>query len=398
MAQGTFEIECQDAVARLKSAIIELLDAGEANPHKPQDISRKFGINKTLTWSLSRFLECEGPMEAVAYVPGAGTLARVAAAFPSTPRLIEAKARLKDAATGFDAMIARHADDRATLDLILDNVGREDPLELSRRLTFRGNSGLCGVQARTRLGAWFLAPNRDDPTMLDMADLRGYVRVRRLRPNVEWPIFKLRAWSGAHDPIERQTWEAVDPAAGSGVPLLREFCKGELPAIDETPTPEGKDYTVRSGPIGNAGAFDCFTAERMRRVAPRFRTTADTTGEVGTTISTPCESLIIDLIFHKDMREVMTAESLVFSEIIPHGMPTPGRDDRRVLPLRPRLIPLAGHPPAVATPMVPRYSEMQQVMFGAMGWEAREFTGLRLELQHPPLHSHVVVRFDLPER
>ncbi len=400
MQDGVFEVECQEAVSRLKSALIELFDAGQADPQRPQDVARRLGVNKTLTWSISRFLETPGAIESLSFVPGAGSIARVAGAFPDSPRIVEAKLRVNAAAIDFDAMIEKHAGDRSTLELILDNMARHegDALELSRRLMFRGQSGISGVQAKARLSTWFIAPSPDDPTQLDLATLRGYIRIRRLRPNVEWPIFKTRAWGGTDDQLDRSGWQPIDPDSPPEAPLMREFCRGELPVVGAEATPEGLDFVLRSGPVGNMGSFDCFTGEMMRHAVSRYAQTKDETGELGNAITTPCETLVFDVLYHKSLREVARAEPIIFGEIFAQRQPTPSGTDGRVLPIRPGLVEIAGTPPAVATALVPRYSEMVQFTCARCRWDLKDFAGLRLEMQYPPLHSQIVLRFALPRR
>ncbi|NUQ68135.1 MAG: hypothetical protein HUU18_07650 [Phycisphaerales bacterium] len=399
MSHETFETECAQVVSRLKSALIELFDAGHENPQQPQDVSRSLGINKTLTWSISRLLEAPSAIEAIPFIPGAGSIAKVADAFPKSPQLIEAKLKVRQAANEYDAMIARHAGDRATLELILDNILTDegDRLGLSRRLTFRGNSGICGVQAKARLTTWIIVPNADNPDRLDLVTIRGYVNVRRLRPSVEWPIFKVRVWDDSPSSnLER--WRPVDRSSEDGVPLLREFCRGELPPIDVTDNAKGRDFVVRSGPIGNAASFDCFTAEYMRGDVPRYRSDGDDTGEVGTSITTPCEHLVFDLLYHASLKECAKSESMIFGETFAQGQRTPATHDPRELPIPTRLTEIAGKPPAVATPLIPRYADMTQRVLDEIGINPAELRGLRLELDYPPLNSQLLIRFPLETR
>lgn len=402
MQTGTFESECEQAVSELKAALIDLYDAGNADPKRPQDVARKLGINKTLTWNISRFLESPKPIEAISFAPGSASITKVAAAFPESPLLVEAKARVATAATRFDEMIAKHAGDRATLELIIDNAlpDQADALELSRQLSFRGQSGIAGVQAKTRLATWFLAPNPADPDKVDMVNLRGLVHVRRLRPQVEWPMFKIRAWTSGEDQIvEEERWEPVDKNEDPKHPkLLKQFCRGPLPHVVADESRGGADYILRDGPVGNAGSFDSFWGELLRGAASRYATASDSIGEVGVSITMPCESMVFDLIYHRSMREVATVEPLVFNDIVARNQPTPGREDSRRLPMRPRVVPLAGPRPAVSTPLVPRYAEMAQMTFDRMGWDPSEFVGVRVEMEYPPLHSTILLRFQLPTK
>ena len=179
---------------------------------------------------------------------------------------------------------------------------------------------------------------------------------------------------------------------------MTEFCRGEIPQVDATNTEQGRDYVMRSGEVGNTGAFDCFAGEIMRSEVGRYATPEDQIGEVGMVISMPCESIVIDLLYHRDLDFISQATSILFSEVIPHGQQTPAANDSKVLPIRPRLTALAGSPPAVATPLVPRYSEMVQRVFDRAGWNPSDFAGVRVEMEYPPLHSQLMIRFPLPKK
>src|SRR4051812_20958605 len=149
-----FETECRVRVGELRSAFIELYDAVGADPFSPQIFSRKFKVNKTLAWNVARLIQSANPVQAIVHVPGASSLERVIQATAKHGANPEVVARARKAADDFRKMIEAHAGDRPTMDLIVDGVGRDgdgSELDLSRKLAFRGNSGLYGVQARARL-------------------------------------------------------------------------------------------------------------------------------------------------------------------------------------------------------------------------------------------------------
>ena len=91
-----------------------------------------------------------------------------------------------------ERMVSRHVGDRPTLELVRDSLPdrSHDRLIVSRKLAFRGNSGIWGVQARTRLNAAFVAPSHDDPEMLDAANVGGRVqlllRIENPAHRIEW--------------------------------------------------------------------------------------------------------------------------------------------------------------------------------------------------------------------
>ncbi len=67
-----------------------------------------------------------------------------------------------------------------------------DRLVKSRKLAFKGNSGIWGAQSRVRMNTSFIAPNRDNPELLDYAQIGGYSDLQRLRVNGAWPLFRMR--------------------------------------------------------------------------------------------------------------------------------------------------------------------------------------------------------------
>jgi hypothetical protein len=217
--------------------------------------------------------------------------------------------RVRTAVKALDNMVERHVGDRATLELIVDGISpnRGDHLELSRKLAFRGNSGLWGVQAKTRLMTVMMAPNAVDPDRIDMAIVRGYVGFRRLRSDVRWPIFQLRGW-GEEGGSMTAPWQPLDASGdeNSRLPLLRMFSNVGPNDVEEVKTTKGVDYMLQPGPIGNIGAIDCFIGDFDRAAASKYRTDQDTTGEFGATISAPTERLIFDLIVHESLDFALT--------------------------------------------------------------------------------------------
>ena len=395
-----FETECRDRVAQLRIALIELYDSVGADPATPQDVARKFRLNKTLTWNVARLLQASDDLAAVHHVPGESSLQKVIAAtarYGADPQTV---ARARQAVQDFRQMIDEHAGDRPTLDLIIDGAGRgqDKSLELSRRLAFRGNSGLYGVQARTRVVANFLSPNPDDPDRLDMVTVSGYVGFRRLRSGVRWPLFKPRSWGISSDPAEQRDIEPVEPSdeAAAGFPLMPSFARGSLPKITRVMNSEGRTFVLEAGPVGNEGAFDCFWGDILRGAVNRSSTAKGECGEFGANITAPAERLIMDIIVDEELDFALAPEMLVFGRSFAHGHPTGGNDDPSLLPIQHPISLLAGSPPLVNTPLVPNYARLVSRVYERMAWDPKRFRGVRLSLEYPPLGSNVILRFKLP--
>ena len=394
----TLEQECQHAVDRLRAALIDLYDSVGADPSSPQDVARSFRIGSTLSWNIAKLLQAPDGLAAVPHVPGSASIEKILKATRSRGASERTVNEVRDAANQFERMIEIHVGDRPTLDLIIDGLAMNGSpgLELSRKRAFHGNSGIYGVQAKTYMMSCFLAPTPDDPDQLDMVMLRGYVGLRRLRPSVRIPIFRIRQWSEAGQAIGSQQWQPLE--VGATGPLLSTFNRGEIPEIDAVPVDGGTDYVLQPGPIGNRGAFDCFLGDMLRAGASRFRTADDTTGEFGAMVTVPSEQLVFDLVAHKDAAFALSASSHIYASYFTHEQQGGQWDEGARLPIRQSSSELAGSPPAVATPMVPRYSDMQSFVFERLGWKPSDFQGVRFQLKYPPLGSTVIQRFELPER
>ncbi len=397
-SRAGFEQDCRDAVSGLRAALIDLYDSCGADPTAPQDVARRFGINKTLTWTVARMLQEPDLLSAAALVPGLGSLERIVASAESMGASAASADRVRTAAAAFESMATHHVGDRAALELALDSMGvsSADALEVSRRLAFRGNSGIHGVQAKVRLLCGFLLPS-DDPEFVDLAMISGYVGFRRLRQTPRWPLFRVRSWGGPSDPVATQRWQPIEGALSNGI--LPEFSRGYQAELQEVESPDGHEYLLLPGPVGNTGAFDLIRGESLRRGASRHAREEEfgDTGEFGANITTPVEHLVFDLVIHGSLAFALNAETLVFSRIFDQGRPT-GTGVAEQLPISPQAIELPGRPPAVATPLVPGYSEMLAEVAPRVGCDLKACRAIRLEMRFPPLGSTVTLRFPLPRQ
>src|SRR5262245_46234359 len=233
-----------------------------------------------------------------------------------------------------------------------------------------------------------------------MASVRGYVGLRRLRPNVRWPIFMVRAWSGRGEQIVSNGWEPLEPSPSGedGFPVMPSFSAGNMPPIHSDDTSEGRDFGLGEGPDGNEGAFDCFYGHMMRAAVGIYAEQEGDIGEFGAAITSPVERLVSDIIVDESLAFALKPEVLVFGHIFAHGMKTGTKDDPSVLPITQATMELPSSPPLVNTPLVPRYAQLVKRVFERMNWKSERFRGVRLLMDYPPLGSQVILRFPLPNR
>ncbi|HWB20662.1 MAG TPA: hypothetical protein VG711_10200 [Phycisphaerales bacterium] len=395
-----FEPDCLAAFDVLRGALIDLYASVGADPNSPQDAARRFRVNKTLTWNISKVIGSNDPIASLPSVPGSSALRSLLQAMQKEGASSEVVGRVRDAAKALHGIVEMHVGDRATLELVVDGMGkrREDHLELSRKLAFRGNSGIWGVQARTRLMSVLMAPNADDEDMIDMAIVRGYIGFRRLRTDVRWPIFQLRGWG--EEGLMTSMWEALDPEGNrpGGLPLLQRFSTVKACELEEVRTASGRDYMLASGPIGNTGAVDCYVSDCAKAAASKYRTGEDTTGEFGATISAPTERLVFDLLVDERLAFALTPEVRAFGGVFHERSEQAVPEGQLPIPVSQSVVALPGQPPAIATPAAPGYPEIVNFAQERMGWKSERLKGCRLEMSYPPLGSTVLLRFKLPER
>lgn len=398
-SQPAFEEHLTSAFQNLRRSLDEAITGLGVAASDPQDVARRLGVNRNLTWKVSKVVCSPDLYNALQHLPGGEGLDILMGAVHKAGGTAESISRVRQAQREFDSVIELHTGDRATLELILDSmagVGSMERLEQSRKLAFRGNSGVWGVQARVRATIVALAPNAGNPEMLDSCMCGGVFDFRRLRPNIRWPMFRPRWFHDDGTPwAHHPSAEALDPAyaSASGPKLLGKFCSREGAGISLANDARGQAYVFDDGPVGNVGATTCVFGTISRAVFPRYRTPEDAVGDLTTQILMPVETLIFDVVLHKDLA-FQQPEVIVRGHLDDPGSGISGMN----IPIGERVLELPGRPPVVATPLIPRYEELFDYVFARLGWDRRDFRVLRFSIAYPPMHSTIMLRFQLPPR
>lgn len=390
-----FEQHCRRSVHELQAALLELYRAVGADPARPQDVSRQFNLNKNLTWKVSRIIAALDGLEAVPLIPGPGGLEILLSTMGRADAPAEKLERVRAAAREFDRMVELHAGDRTNLELVLDSAGGDRPMEMSRKLAFRGNSGIWGIQAGVRVTAHFMAPNRDDDSMLDLATLAGLTRIRRLRPVARWPVFQVREYNDDGTATSRRRRESLERNAGvSNHPwLIRSLCSGALPELHLTQRGDTTIFELGEGPVGRTGECSCFFGFTDTAEVPRYRDASNTVGEFVSSVSIPAEALHFDVFIHRDLTEAMFPTTEMIGTI---GGSVESAGLLR-LPL-PETLRDLGIGAVVDTPLIDRYADAVGAVFARLERNPRDFRCLRLLVDYPPMSSRAIIRYDLPAR
>src|SRR5690606_6624513 len=102
----------------------------------------------------------------------------------------------------------------------------EEHLHATRKMAYQGNSAIWGIQARVRMASFFIAPNPDDPALLDTASVGGLLDVRRLRTNVGVPLFSRFSYNDDGTVRQGPVPEPILPSedAADNLMLMNRFC------------------------------------------------------------------------------------------------------------------------------------------------------------------------------
>lgn len=394
-ALGAFRSECDEAIGALRAALGRLGAAADSDPLRPQEVSRRFGINKNLTWKIARVLLATDPLEAIPMIPGPEGIEIYLRAFESKDALHEHTAVVRKALTQLEGVIARHFGDRAQLEVVLDGLRTDGNLESSRRMAFKGMSGVFGLRARVRLTVHMLFPSRDTPGVGDVAQLVGLAGLQRLRPIGALPVFRTTGGSPANSRVMTPLVRTAD--RNNDDFLLREFSNFPSATVHTREFGGQKILELSEGPIGRVGESDIFFGTLMQGVMALRRTPDELCHEFVTNVSLPSESLVLDFYCHRDLvgTEAMTAA--VHSTL---GQPLSSdavqREQSRLpMDLSPAVLEQLHEPPPI--PSMPRYAQMIDQAFGAAGQDIRDFRLVRMCADFPPAPSAVVVRWMLPE-
>jgi hypothetical protein len=391
--------EVREALQGLRAGLIGLYDEAGADPTAPQEVARCYGINRSLTWRLSRAISASDPFSSLNHLPREQGVGLVIAAFEAAGASPETADRVRAAMRHFADIVQAHAGSRDHLESTLESMGlleRESTAATGRELAFRGNSSVWGAQARVQIAANFVGPSALGPDKLDIVNITGLIGFRRLRPSVEWSLSSYTLWDDAGVRI-RTDGDFEQPGAnGQQSPVLHEFCSPHMPALEVVHEEGGSQVLLPAGEVGNSAAFDCYFG-RVAAGVPGTRSPGNEVGRFACVVLLPVETMVCDLIFHERLALDKTMEAVLygFPRTTPHWpWKQPARHE---LPMNEQPIELAGSPPVLTTPLVPPLSKIAARVYEQMDWNPKEFRGLRLQVPYAPMGSELAMRWPLPE-
>ncbi len=397
-----FEEHLRSTAGSVRSTLLDLMTSIGVNPNRPQEIARRLGLRSGLTWKVCKVLQEPNIQASVPHIPGPAGLKLFLNAFEKAGAPTESVDAARNAATAFDKMIKVHTGDRQTLMTMLGQLSppNAEHSEQARKLAFQGNSGTWGVRARVQLGLNILAPNANDPTQCDLAQIAGLISFRRLRRDARWLLFRRERWTDDAPQMEEDVWEPIDPSHSNhhGVPFINEYCSKPLPEIDVLLGKGEDQYELPPGPVGNTAAMTLVYGLVAKQVGPAYAMTPGECSEFGSNLVTPAEHVLFDLMVHREFDWAMQPELAIYSRMDGGAMHASVRRDRNILPVPEIVQDLGWGASAMATPLWPKYGKLVDYTFNQLQWNSDNFRTFRLIMHYPPIPTTALLLSELPVR
>lgn len=396
-----FEVGAEPIIRSLRSALSALI-TGIPNftYNRPNDLALELGLDPKLAWNVGRSVEAADPFASARFIPGpAGirTLLR-AAKRRGVPSEILDGARIS-----FDAfceLVHKHAGSRKHFNMLAAGMARKDCARSDiehRRMLFDGNTYLWGVQAGTIFRTCIVIPSQDADTW-DVATIRGFIDFSRMRPNVTWRISQPMSVDGHHNIRLDVSTRALDPSADGPLPLLTQYCTKPVPRFRSVIGALGvPEFEFIESSVGNTARINFITAELLRCVEPRRRTTSYADFCVSFSVRTPAKMLVFDLLRHRDSFQGSSPPIAELYGDLFGGGPALRYNEANRLPLHESISFVGAGTDTPFTPDIPKYSEMLRFALQQIGYDSAAFDLYRFHMRYPPLPTTLMLRTPLPE-
>ena len=397
---GTFEHAAERALERLRAATAHAIAVAGAMNLNSLALSRKLGIDKSLSWRMVRFTEEANAFSASKHLPGDAGLRIFARAIRASGATLDAAAELDAALEQLEGVIAKHAGTRVAFQALLTHC-TEQPNADHRATNFRrsaheANAALWGIQAHTRLMMAFLTAG--ERGSVDVALVSGFLGLRRSRRDLSWPVARRRVL-GHEGQMSEGRALPLDPAvAMDAAPMLSEYSTIRGDSLRPIGTSHGFWYELPEGDIGLKGAVDCVFGERLPGAGPALHDGLAENAEVMLRVDIPVEHILLEVFIDRTIPIDRTPTVSQFSLLTGgSGENSPERERGR-MPIADQVQELGTDPRTWSTPVAPRHWEMVNDCMQWMSRRPADFSVYRVSMQWPLIPTAIVLSTQLGRR
>lgn len=398
----SFERQARCALERVRAGVIGVVAPVLGKDDvRAADLVDALGIDTRLAWKFAKIMSGTDVLAVAKYLPGDRGMKLLLRAGARRGAPATAVQAAREAFAALVRLIRQQAGNRRTFDMMVTGhaLDREDDVGLAhRKAAFEHNGYIWGVQARAQIHSYLIQPS-DDAEHLDIAVIRGFIDLRRVRPQIVWRIsrfYSIDEQGQVRGAFERH---ALDPACAPGdVPLLRPFCSQPLPSVRKQVGRHGiVDYVLAESDVGNTQAVTCLTAEVIQRAEPCHPTPEYSALGTIVPLRTPSEVVVSDVFVHRGFFGVVTPALRLVSDLFNETLGAHySRADRLPFPCHVRR--LSDGPQAPPISEFAQYAEAVRFCFARLAWDPAQFSCYRVRLPFPPIPAALVVDYPLPER
>ena len=397
---GTFEHAAARAIERLRDATSAAIKAAGAADLNSLALSRKLGIDKSLSWRMVRFTEEANAFSASKHLPGEAGLRIFARAIRASGNAAEAASELEASVDQLEGVITKHAGNRAAFQALLthctDQPNADNRAVNFRRNAYEANAALWGIQAQTRLMMAFLTAGEGNS--VDVALVSGFIGLRRSRRDLSWPVARRRVL-GHHGHTSEGLALPLDPAmAMDAAPMLSEYSTIRGESLRPIGTDHGFWYELPEGDIGLKGTVDCIFGERLPGAGPALRDGIVDDAEVMLRVDIPTEHILLEVFIDRKIPIHSTPTASQFSLLTGgSGENSPDRERGR-MPIADQVQELGTDSRTWSTPVAPRHWEMVHDCMQWMSKRTADFGVYRVSMQWPLIPTAIVLSTQLGRR
>jgi hypothetical protein len=385
--------QCSESLRKVLAA----LHPGEP---APRDLERRLNLHKTLCWRVLQVAFTRDPLAAAQHLPGDEGVEKFLAAAKAEGVSSQLLNPVREASHRYHTLVKSHAGDRASFEVMLMGLATPDEtaveLKAARRAGFRSSSYAWGVQTAVRMIASIITPVGSDA--VDLATLRGHIRVRRVRkegllriaPTIEHDTDDPAKRGAAAAPIEPEH-------VIGGVPLLPRFSTNPLPPLQPFERSDRTmEYRFATQSLGEQSAITVFMGEVRRGLeGARWKSASNSTNAFMMTVRDPVGLGVIDLWAPPEFgleHRAVTVSAIGVNPLTQHP------DQWHVLPASTTVERMGRGLRAARLGEVPEYEPAISHCFSRLGWDASNYELHRLRLDYPILGSCLVLQTILPDR
>jgi len=379
---------------RLRTSVLQVLDALGVSGQGPQGIAKELGLDKVLMSRLLKATRSLDPIAVAHHAPGPEPLRRFYRAARRRGAGSDLIATGEQVVNDFHMLIREEFGDRSTLDAMLSSwlpQARQE-FELRRKQSaFKAMSQLKGVSARLEFGTVLLHP-ASDGDRIDIVWIVGMFGIQRCRPGAQIKLATRRqtAREGHREPT---TLDGRSVSDLDGLRLDR-FCHDSPAELQVKQVGETVHYLLAGEGVGKKSVFDLLFAEVNLAEIPRHPAPGRR-GYVFAEVSTPSQRLLFDVLVHEDVYRGVTPELLIYDTAFDGVVDVndPAREIDR-LDIVETLQQLGSGLQQLRAPDVPQHLELLRHVFDSMQWNPDDFRSYRSAIDYPLYGSQVVVAFD----